>query len=69
MKQRTRTIYEKRTSDELRALVSRKKVALAKLAKLDGFFVTLEKEKLESQIKKIEVELTLRFYQPELPLK
>jgi len=68
MKQRTLTIYEKRTTDELRTLLSKKKVALEKMQKFDSFFTRMEIDKLQSQINKIEVELTVRFYQQELPL-
>lgn len=68
MKQRTRTIYEKRSTSELQTLVSQKKVALAKLEQVASFFTLLEADKLRTQIAKIEVELTIRFYQQELPL-
>jgi len=68
MKQRTRTIYEKRTTDDLRTLVSKKKLALEKLERVDAFWTRQEADKLRSQIRKIEVELTLRFFQQELPL-
>lgn len=68
MKQRTHGIYEKRSTSDLQKLVSQKKVALAKLEQVDSFFTRLEADKLRSQIAKIEVELTARFYQQQLPL-
>jgi len=68
MKQRTRTIYEKRTTPELRTLLSKKKLRYQKIEPFDSFFFKQEKELLLKQIAKIEVELTSRFYQQELPL-
>jgi len=69
VKQRTRGIYEKRSTEDLRTLLSKKKVTLYKLEQVGGFWTKRETDKLQSQIHKIEVELTSRFYQQELPLK
>jgi len=62
-------VYRKRKSDELRELRSRKAVRLQKLeSEPTGFFVKREIEILTHQIHQIDVELTARFYQRELPL-
>lgn len=68
MKHRNVSLYEKRTTEDLRTLLSKKQVQLYKVIEAPYFFGRLEKEKLEAQIHKIEVELTLRFYQMQLPL-
>jgi len=68
MRQRRIGIYEKRSTEDLRTLLSKKKVSLQKLERTSGFWQQKEEDTLRSQIQKIEVELTARFYQQELPL-
>lgn len=69
MKIRTPSIYEKRTTSELQTLLSRKKVSLEQLEAIDSFLNRQDQDALRSQIRKIEVELTVRFYQQQLPLE
>jgi len=68
MKQRTHGIYEKRSTDDLRTLSSKKKVRLAYMERYDSWFHEWESDALRSQIHKIEVELTARFYQARMDI-
>jgi len=68
VKKRRIGIYEKRTTEDLRTLLSKKKLSLQNMERFDSFFTRREADKLRSQISKIEVELTARFFQQRLPL-
>jgi len=62
-------VYRKVPSDELRSLRSKKFIRLQKLEGFcDGFFTAKEIDALRHHIHQIDVELTCRFYQTELPL-
>lgn len=64
MKQRTQSIYEKRTIAELMELRSKKYVRLTYLQGLQtGYLDAKEIEALARQINKIDVEITAKFYQ------
>jgi len=68
MKQRKVSIYEKWSTEDLRTLLSKKKLSLQNMERFDSFFTRREADKFRSQISKIEVELTARFFQQKLPL-
>jgi len=62
-------VYRKVSSDELRELRSKKFIRLQKLeGYCGGFFTAKEIAALRHQLHQIDVELTCRFYQTELPL-